>query len=171
MKKIAPDTLIIGGVGLITLLIIIFTAVIAVKEGSTANSSIPSYTLADSERPTVKTDKDFQDLGKMKVSDVKSATFKITNIGKKPLVLSDINSSCDCTFGKVTINGNSSPELGMHANSNWQGTVEPGGKAFVEVIYKPAIMPVAGEVAREVYITTNDPEKPTLTFGIKAFVE
>lgn len=171
MKKIAPDALIIGGVGVITLIIIIFIAIVAAREGSSSKSSTTSYTLSDTERPTVKTDSDFQDLGKMKVSDVKSATFKITNIGKKPLVLSDINSSCDCTFGKVTINGNSSPELGMHSQSNWQGSVEAGKEATVEVIYKPSIMPVKGEVGREVYITTNDPEKPTLTFSVKAVVE
>ncbi len=171
MKKIGPDTLIIGGVGVITIIIIIFIAIVATKEGSTDKSSAPSYTATDSQRPTVKTDSNFQDLGKMKVSDEKTATFTITNNGSKPLILSKINSSCDCTFGKVTINDTSSPELGMHSRSTWQGTLEPGKQAKVEVIYRPSIMPVKGEVGRDVYITTNDPEKPMLTFSVKAFVE
>lgn len=171
MKKLGLDTLIIGGIGVLTLIIIVVIAVFAAKEGSTKNSAIPSYTLDDNERPIAKTDSIFADLGKMKVSEVKSAKFTITNIGRKPLVLYGINSSCDCTFGKLTINGSSSPELGMHSNSTWQGTVEPGKEASAEVIYKPSIMPVKGEVAREVYVRTNDPEKPILTFSIKAFVE
>lgn len=170
MKKIAPDTLIIGGIGIITLLIIIFIAIVATKEGS-SKSSTPSYTTADRERPTVKTDSDFQDLGKMKVTDEKTASFTITNIGKKPLTLSNVSSSCDCTFGKISINDTSSPELSMHSRSNWQGVVEPSKEAKVSVIYRPSIMPVKGEIGREVYITTNDPEKPTLTFSVKAFVE
>ncbi len=162
---------------IVILLIVITTiiflggiTIVASKEGS-KNSSIASYSNSDSQRPKVTTDSSFQDLGKMKISDEKTAVFTVTNSGSKPLILSKINSSCDCTFGKVTINGTSSPELGMHSRSTWQGTVESGKEAKVEVIYRPSIMPVKGEVGREVYITTNDPEKPMLTFSVKAFVE
>lgn len=164
------DKIVIILIAVTTIIILGGIVLVASKEGS-GNTSIASYTLNDSERPKATTDSSFQDLGKMKVSDEKTAFFTVTNSGSKPLILSKINSSCDCTFGKITINETSSPELGMHSRSTWQGTVEPGKEAKVEVIYRPSIMPVKGEVGRDVYVTTNDPEKPMLTFSVKAFVE
>ena len=37
------------------------------------------------------------DFGELKVGDVKTVTVTFTNIGKKPLILDDVISSCDCT--------------------------------------------------------------------------
>ena len=37
------------------------------------------------------------DFGTLKVGDVKTVTVTFTNIGKKPLILDDVISSCDCT--------------------------------------------------------------------------
>ena len=37
------------------------------------------------------------DFGTLKVGDVKVVTITYTNIGKKPLILDDVISSCDCT--------------------------------------------------------------------------
>lgn len=37
------------------------------------------------------------DFGTLKVGDVKTVTITFTNIGKKPLILDDVISSCDCT--------------------------------------------------------------------------
>ncbi len=164
------DKIVIGIIGAVVVVMLVGIVIIASKEGST-NSSISSYLTSDSEKPKAETDSLLSDLGNMKVSDEKSAVFSITNTGNKPLSLFSVSSPCNCTFGKITINGVSSPELGMHASSNWQGTVNPGEKAGVEVIYRPSIMPVKGEVGREVYVKTNDPEKSMLTFSIKAFVE
>lgn len=59
----------------------------------------------------------------------------------------------------------------MHASGSWTGNIEPGKKAKLSVIYRPSIMPVSGIVTRDVYIQTNDPEKPKLTFTVKADVE
>lgn len=170
MKNISTDKLIIGVIGAVVIVMLVGIVIIASKEGST-NSSIPSYLSSDSEKPKVETDSLFADLGKMKVSDEKSAVFKITNIGNKPLSLFSISSSCDCTVGKVTVNGVSSPELGMHSTSNYQASLNPSESATVEVIYRPFVMPVKGEVGRDVYVKTNDPGNPMLTFSIKAFVE
>ncbi|MEK7165799.1 MAG: DUF1573 domain-containing protein, partial [Patescibacteria group bacterium] len=113
----------------------------------------------------------FSDLGKMKVSDEKSAEFTIENTGDMPLQLFKVTSSCGCTFGIITINRQKSPEFSMHSKSNWTGTLNPGEKASVLVTYKPILMPVKGEVTRAVYISTNDPENKDLKFSVKAFVE
>lgn len=37
------------------------------------------------------------DFGTLKVGDVKTVTVTFTNVGKKPLILDDVISSCDCT--------------------------------------------------------------------------
>ncbi len=47
----------------------------------------------------------------------------------------------------------------MHAQSGYVTEVAPGDTATVRVIYKPSLMPVYGLVEREVYITTNDPDR------------
>lgn len=45
----------------------------------------------------IKFDKLSVDFGTLKVGDVKVVTIAFTNIGKKPLILDDVISSCDCT--------------------------------------------------------------------------
>lgn len=45
----------------------------------------------------IKFDKLYVDFGTLKVGDVKTVTVSFTNIGKKPLILDDVISSCDCT--------------------------------------------------------------------------
>ena len=42
-------------------------------------------------------EKIFFDFGKVKVGEVKEVTLTFTNIGKKPLILDEVISSCDCT--------------------------------------------------------------------------
>jgi len=42
-------------------------------------------------------EKKFVDFGTLKVGDVKVVTVTYKNIGKKPLILDDVISSCDCT--------------------------------------------------------------------------
>ena len=107
----------------------------------------------------------------MKVSDEKSTDFIVKNTGSKPLSLFNISSSCGCTAGIVTIAGSKSPEGAMHSKSDWIGTLPPGEQAIVMVIYRPSVMPVKGDVSRSVYVETNDPTNPKLTFTVKAFVE
>ncbi len=42
-------------------------------------------------------DKKVVDFGTLKVGDVKVVTITYKNVGKKPLILDDVISSCDCT--------------------------------------------------------------------------
>ena len=107
----------------------------------------------------------------MTVKDEKKAEFTIKNVGSEQLQLYKVSSSCDCTFGQITINGAKSPLFSMHAKSPWVGTLKPEETANLTVVYRPGIMPVKGEVTRAVYISTNDPDKKELTFSVKAYVE
>lgn len=139
--------------------------------GQKPQPAIISYSLTDKEKPKVEIKTASFDLGKMKVSEDKSTNFKIKNIGQKPLQLSNISSSCDCTFGQVIINGKESDLFGMGNVSDFAGEVLPGKEAIIKVTYRPSIMPVYGTIEREVYVSTNDPENPRLVFKVKANVK
>jgi len=140
------------------------------NQGSNTAKPIASYQSTDKEKPKVEVKTTFSDLGKMKVSEDKSANFKIKNIGQKSLQLNNVSSSCDCTFGQVVIDGKESEIFGMHNVSDFAGEVLPGKEAIIKVTYRPSIMPVYGAVEREVYVSTNDPENPKLVFKVKAIV-
>ena len=139
--------------------------------GQKPQPQIASYSVSDKERPRVKAKTTSFDLGKMKVSEDKSANFKIKNIGQKSLQLSNVSSSCNCTFGQVVIDGKESDVFGMHNVSDFAGEILPGKEAIIKVTYRPSIMPVYGVVEREVYVTTNDPDNQKLVFKVKANVK
>lgn len=172
MKNLGTEKIIFLIIGGLTVFALILIAIFSVNEQKQAQGStaIFSYSTSDKDKPKVTLASTFSDLGNMKVKDEKAAQFIIENTGNKPLQLYKISTSCDCTFGQVTIDDTKSPEFSMHA-SPWVGTVEAGKKATLSVIYRPSIMPVSGVVTREVYVQTNDPENQQLTFTIKAFVE
>ena len=139
--------------------------------GQKPQVQIISYSVSDEERPKVEAKTTFSDLGTMKVSEDRSANFKIKNIGLKPLQLSNVSSSCNCTFGQIVIEGKESEVFGMHNVSDFAGEVPAGKEAIIKATYRPSVMPVYGVVGREVYVNTNDPENPKLVFKIKANVK
>ena len=111
------------------------------------------------------------DIGEMKVADVKSRDFVIKNIGDQPLQITSVSSSCNCTVGQIVYQGKVSREYGMHAPGGFINQIAVGDTAIVRVIYKPYIMPVYGPVTRDVYVGTNDPDNPRLTFTVKVIVK
>lgn len=139
--------------------------------GQKPQVSLISYSFSDKEKPKIEAKITSFDLGQMKVSDDKFANFNIKNIGQKPLQLTNISSSCNCTFGQVVIDGKESELFGMHNVSDFAGEILPGKEAIIKVTYRPSIMPVYGSIEREVYVGTNDPENPKLTFKVKANVK
>lgn len=172
MKSLSIDKIIFLAIAGFTLLILILIVLFFSNEQkqSAGNGNVSAYSATDTQKPQAKTSSSFFDLGNMKVSDEKKADFTIENTGQKPLQLFKVSSSCDCTFGQITIDSVKSPEFSMHA-SNWTGTLDPGKKANLTVTYKPSIMPVKGVITRDVYIQTNDPSQKQLTFTVKANVD
>ena len=59
----------------------------------------------------------------------------------------------------------------MHNQDDYVAQIEPQTSAVVKVVYMPFTMPVYGAVSRQVFMNTNDPNKPKLEFTIKANVE
>lgn len=137
---------------------------------NTSAISVASYTSEDKERPIVKIKKDLYDFGNIKVSDKKSNDFLVENVGKKPLQLSNITTSCGCTFAKVIYDGKESPEFDMHSKSTYIAEIKPNKTAIIRITYKPYVMPVYGFVEREAYIKTNDPLMQNIVFKVTATV-
>lgn len=117
-----------------------------------------------------------RELGTMLVSDERAAEFVLRNVGGKPLQISQVRTSCMCTFAQVIIDDEESPAFNMEVHNSpsdrrWKGVVEPGFTATVRVIYRPALMPVEGSVARSVKFNTNDPSHTVVELGIHATVQ
>ncbi len=158
-------------IGLVLFCIILIIGLIVGSTEPNSTVKILSYTTNDKARPKAEVKSTAADLGKMKVSDEKAASFTVKNSGQKPLQLYNITSSCMCTAGQVIVNGQASEEFGMHSESNYVGEIAPGQSATVKVIYRPYQMPVYGAVEREVYVTTNDPQNARLVFKVNAYVQ
>lgn len=141
-----------------------------VAGGNKPEVKIVSYSSSDKDRPIVETKKTLVDLGTIKVSDQKEAEFSIKNIGTKPLQVSNMSSSCHCTFAQFIYQNKTSDEYGMSKISDVLTPIAPDTEAKVKVIYRPYIMPVYGPVEREVYLSTNDPNNPKLVFQVKTVV-
>jgi len=165
MKLRKPTLLAILVIGLL------FLGLYFVYNSTNTNSvSVASYTSQDKERPVVKIGRELNEFGDIKVSDKKSYDFIVENAGKRPLQLSNISTSCGCTFAQVINEGKESPEFNMHSKSTYIAEIKPNKTAIIRVTYKPYVMPVYGFVEREAYIKTNDPLMQDIVFKVTANV-
>lgn len=165
----SPKTIIIS-------LLVIVSFVVGMAFILTAGQKTPPPTATFSsqaaDRPQAEIGQALFDLGEIKVSDVKQQDFSLKNIGNRPLQIFNVNSSCGCTAGQIIYRGVTSKEYSMHAQgSGYVADIAPGDEAVIRLIYRPAVMPVYGPVEREVYVSTNDPQKSRLVFSIKAVVK
>lgn len=156
---------------IVSIIILIGVVFIFSKSDADFAAKLKTYAATETSKPKAKTDKVSADLGTMKAADEKSAEFLITNVGQKPLQLYEGSSSCNCTFGQIKIGSVWSGEFGMHAPKNSISEIAPGKSAQIKVIYRPYIMPIYGKISRQVFLSTNDPLTPKLTFNVNAFVE
>ncbi len=88
--------------------------------------------------------------------------FPIRNTGQKPLVISQIQTSCNCTTAEI---------LKEDVPQTLPATLEPGEKAIVSVSFDPEVMDSRGLAKRAVRMETNDPALPFLIFNLQAYVE
>ncbi|KKR73349.1 MAG: hypothetical protein UU16_C0023G0014 [Candidatus Woesebacteria bacterium GW2011_GWA2_40_7] len=159
--------MILLGVGFFAMLVgLVFLA----TYGQKPDPATLSYKKEDVDRPKTEVLSSLIDIGEMKVNEIKEVSFQLKNVGTKPLQILNINSSCNCTFGQIIYKNLTTKQYGMHKQSGYVTDVFPGDTANVKVIYNPSIMPVYGNVSRDVYISTNDPDNPKITFTIKTSV-
>src|SRR3546814_6931279 len=104
----------------------------------------------------------------MVVSDDRAAEFVLRNVVGKPLHISEVRTSCMCTFAQVIIDDEESPTFNMVMHNSaavqrWQVVVEPVLSATIPVIYRHSLMQAEGSVAGTVKFATNDPTRHVLT--------
>jgi len=165
----SSKTIIIGGV--ILLLIFLIGSYFLLAGGGKPEVKVASYTSNDKEKPVAEVKTTLIDIGTIKVSDQKEVNFTIKNTGTKPLQLSNMSTSCHCTHGQFIYQGKTSDEYGMSNSSDVLPEIAPNTEATIKAIYRPYEMPVYGPVERELYLNTNDPDKPKLVLQVKAVVQ
>lgn len=162
------DTKVIVGAILASALIVVGAVFVLGKDKSPKREQLGTATMS--------IDKKEADLGDMKVTDERSATFTVTNTSANSVLrIWGVATSCDCTFANVTIAGTKTGEfnMSMHMSStlkNWIGEIPAGQAATLEVMYRPKVMPVSGPVTRQVNFSTNDPKNPDVEVSVKANV-
>lgn len=126
--------------------------------------------------PSFSVNTDRIELGEIDPEGEYPAEFIISNSGNAPLEISDVRTSCMCTFGKIVIGGEESPEFNMVMHNSpvarkWKGVLNPGESATARIVYKPHLMPVQGSVERFLVFTTNDLNNTEVQLGIHAIVK
>ena len=139
--------------------------------GLSSSPSVVQYQVTDLSQPKLEIGATSFNFGNLKLTDVKTQEVPIKNTGDKPLVISDMLTSCDCTFAQLIVAGKESPRFSMQRNPNWRGELLPGENAVIKIIYEPKIMPVKGGVKREIVFKTNDPQQPSVNLRFTANVE
>jgi hypothetical protein len=110
-----------------------------------------------------------QDWGEIKMNDGnKTAEFSVKNAGEGDLSLSNVVTSCMCTTAKLTLDGEESPEFGMHGESSYVMKVPAGKEAKLTVVFDPAFHGPSGvgPITRQIKISTNDAAAPQLNFTL-----
>jgi hypothetical protein len=101
--------------------------------------------------PQIKFEKDVHDYGNIKQHSNGSCEFKFTNTGNAPLVISNAQGSCGCTV------------------PDWpKDPIKPGASAVIKVNYDTKRV---GPINKQVTVTCNDPDNPTVILKIKGNVE
>jgi hypothetical protein len=98
-------------------------------------------------------------------------TFKIENVGDKPLNITGISTSCGCTSALLFINGETSPRFGRNNNPiDWMGEIDVGKSADLIVTYDAGLHPDSGHIKRVIFIKSNDHSLSEARITLTAFV-
>lgn len=99
-------------------------------------------------------------------------SFNIQNTGSNVLRLYDIKTSCMCTTAQLKTKAKSSKKFGMHEKVPGLFEIKPGETAQLVVEFDPAFHgpDAVGPITRAVYLKTNDPNNPEITFYLKGNV-
>lgn len=84
----------------VAMLVFVFVAGFAANAQSTKSSAKATTTAkapATSNLAKIEFDQKVLDFGTLKIGDVKKIKITYTNTGKKPLILDNVKSNCDCT--------------------------------------------------------------------------
>lgn len=105
--------------GIIILIVVVFGGIMVATFLSSA-PPIAQYKTTDPDRPKLEIGQAVFDFGTMKLTEVKTQDVPLKNTGAKPLIISDILTSCDCTFAQLIVADKTSPRFSMQRNPSWR---------------------------------------------------
>ncbi len=105
MKR--PDPIVIG----IAVLTVVVVGGIFYAASRTEKTNIEQYQQGSAERPRLEISQSSFDFGRVTLTDKKKQDVSITNTGTKPLVISGLLTSCNCTFAQLVMDGEASPKF------------------------------------------------------------
>lgn len=105
-------------------------------------------------QPRIQFESEVVDFGKIKQMEIKTKTVSFRNVGNEILEVKEIRSSCGCTAGALDVKNR---------------MVRPRSTGKIEVTFNSR--GYRGNVSKNLYIHTNDPEKPRVCLNIRAMVE
>jgi hypothetical protein len=159
---------------LLSAVVLIVIAVGAIALVGAKNTKQPSANTSTQQAPSIAyTENTLHEWGEIPLNDgVVTASFPIKNGSENTLTLTNIATSCMCTTAKLVKGDTVSPEFGMHTKSDYVFSVPPGETANLEIVFDPAFHGPSGvgPITRQVKVTTNDPDNPTLNFTLTATV-
>ena len=89
----------------------------------------------DSEKPAFKFNEEKHDFGKIQQGTPVTTIFEFTNVGKQPLILTDVRPTCGCTIADYT-----------------KTPVKAGDKGVIKITYNAA---VASSFNKTIVVTSN----------------
>ncbi len=104
------------------------------------------------EAPRAQFDRTDYDYGKIKAGDQVTYEFRLTNVGKKPLIIRKVKASCGCTAATPD-----KSELKSGESTSIKVTFDSTGRA--------------GRDSKSVTVITNDPRQPTINLVIHGEIE
>jgi len=96
------------------------------------------------------------DWGHVVNGDILSREVMVRNEGAAPLIIKSVSTSCSCTSAELT-----------------PMTIAPGEAGVLRIEFDSGAHgpELTGELVRQVFITSNDPEQPEATIEFSVFVE
>ena len=105
--------------------------------------------------PVASIEKKTVDIGKMKGETTAEVAFKITNTGKRDLLIRHVRSTCGCTA--------------VQQDANAGSGIKPGQSTTIKAVFNSG--GYKGKVSKAIYIYTNDPKNSEMVLMLTADVE
>lgn len=102
--------------------------------------------------PKIEFNEESWDFGKLKEGEVLTHVFVFKNVGDSPLIINKVRTSCGCTAALVS-----------------EKKIEPGQQGEIKATLNTK--GYAGDVAKYIYIETNDPSQPMKQLTISAAID
>ncbi len=156
-------------IGFVTFTLLILGGGIYILSAASTNPAA----VISSQNAKVSADEKTYDWGNINYSGPDATkAFTIKNTGTDVLKLTNIKTSCACTYAQIVIDGKVSPKFGMHSTSSWVGEVPVGKEAQLIVVFNQDFHGPTGvgPIERLISVETNDIQNPSLEFSLKGIV-